>query len=74
MPSNSSHTTNPAGVQLRFSLDEFFRVMVRWRPTRGQQRELLGGVSSDTFARLTAEPAPGILESVRIRIRPLPIF
>lgn len=67
MPSRSSHSTL-AGVRLQVSLDDFFRVMARWRLTQDQQRELLGGVSSDGYARLATGTASDIEASVRARI------
>ncbi len=67
MPSDSSRTTL-AGVRLQVSLDDFFRVMARWRLTQDQQCDLLGGMSSDAYARLAAGTALDIQQSVRARI------
>jgi hypothetical protein len=63
-----SPRTTLAGVRLQASLDDFFRVMARWRLTQDQQRELLGGMSSDTYAGLAAGTAPDIQASVSARI------
>jgi len=63
-----SPRTTLAGVRLQVSLDDFFRVMARWRLTQDQQRELLGGMSSDAYARLAAGTAPDIQASVSARI------
>lgn len=57
-----------AGTRLQASLDDFHRVMARWQLTESQQRELLGGLSPDSYARLNARTAPQVCDSVRARV------
>ena len=57
-----------ADVRLQISLEDFLRVVARWRLTPDQQRELLGGVSPDTYARLAVGAAPDVIDRLHTRI------
>jgi hypothetical protein len=67
MPEDASRTAL-ASMRLQASLDDFFRVMARWRLTESQQRELLGGLSSAAYGQLAAGIAADNPEGMRTRI------